>query len=328
MTAPDSPDSPPPSPRGWLRRRAQRDQKLEREVLAWWRKPGVLVFLGALVLTAAGWVLLIQATRRIPVEEASVDGLNLRLVRATWILDQMDHGDNFQQPASMAPGMPESGLQRVTVHLAAHNHSGEVREFRGEELVLVPDVGEEVPPFGAVAGQAQLEPGQNFNTAIHFDIDTSQPHGRLKLAWRREGRSVYFPVPEPAEHYHLRPRGGEVALPDDARLLLPISNAERGGRLYADVYGCGACHGDPAVADSNNVGPHLGNIGSVAGGRIAGVGAEQYIYDSILQPGAFISPECQHGQPCETPSAMPEYASLVTLQDAADLLGYLLEQGR
>jgi hypothetical protein len=324
MTAPDS---PPPS-RGFLRRRAQRDQQLEREVLAWWRQPGVLIFLGALALAAAGWVLLVQATRRIPVEEASVDGLNLRLVRATWILDQMDHGDNFQQPASMAPGMPESGLQRVTVHLAAHNDSDELREFRGEELVLVPDIGEEVLPFGAVAGQAQLEPGQNFNTAIHFDFDTTKPHGRLQLAWRREGHAAYFAVPAPAEHYHLRPRGGEVGLPSDARLLLPISNPERGGRLYADVYGCSACHGDPGTPDSNNIGPHLGLIGSAAGRRIAGVSAEQYIYDSILEPGAHIAPECQRGEPCEAPTAMPEYASLVTLQDAADLLGYLLDQGR
>ena len=46
---------------------------------------------------------------------------------------------------------------------------------------------------------------------------------------------------------------------------------------------------------------------------------------SIIEPGAFIAPECKGGVPCDEPTAMPEYASLVNLQDAADLLGYLLE---
>ena len=53
--------------------------------------------------------------------------------------------------------------------------------------------------------------------------------------------------------------------------------------------------------------------------------APQYIYESIVEPAAFIAPECKGGLPCVTPTAMPEYASLMDLQDAADLLGYLLE---
>jgi hypothetical protein len=311
--------------RGATKRQTLREQKMLEEALRWWRKPGVLVFLGALVLAVAGWAILVKAARRLPVQEANIDGLNVRLEDARWIADQMEHGENFAKPAAMMPDMPAFGSQRVTVYLALENRSEKLREYRGEEFYLVPEIGEKLPPFGAVVGTATLEPGQTINTGIHFDIDTRQPHGRLVVEWRHGDRSVYFPVPLPPEHYHLRPRGGED-LPPDARLLLPIGKAVRGERLYAGTYGCSACHGDPKVPDSNNIGPHLGGIADKAGSRVKDLRAEQYIYESIIEPDAFIAPECKGGVPCEAPTAMPEYSSLVTVQDAADLLAYMLEQ--
>lgn len=117
-----------------------------------------------------------------------------------------------------------------------------------------------------------------------------------------------------------------MALPPDARLLLPIGKPARGEGLYMGVYGCVACHGNPQVAGTAVVGPHLGGIGLAGATRIEGKTAAQYIYESILEPGGFIAPECQNGQPCAEPTAMPEYASLLTLQDVADVLAYLLAQ--
>lgn len=304
---------------------AGRGAEKRREALRWWGRPGVLIFLGAFSLAAVGWGLVIQAGRKIPVREATLDGLHLRLNQARWILDQMDHGENFQKPSVMMPDMPEWGKQRVTLDLSFHNQAAETRTYDGLELFLVPEEGDEVSPIGAQLGRARLAPGQSLNTAVHFDFDTTLPHGKLRVEWRRGEASAYFPIPEPAEHYHLRPRGGEISLPPDARLLLPIARPERGQRLYDAVYGCVACHGDPAVPDSNNVGPHLAGIAAAAGGRIEGMPAPQYLYESIIAPGAFIAPECKGGLPCSTPTAMPEYASLIDLQDAADLLGYLLE---
>jgi len=297
-----------------------------REALRWWTQPGVLVFLAAAALALVGWGLVIRASRWVPVREATLGGLHLRLDEARWILDQMDHGENFQKPSVMMPDMPEWGQQRVTLDLTFRNVSAETRIYDGHEFFLVPEIGDEVGPIGAQTGRAKLGPGQTFNTAIHFDFDTSVPHGKLRVAWRRAGESVYLPVPEPAEHYHLRPRGGEVALPPDARLVLPLGRAAEGARLFNAVYGCVACHGDPQTPGTNNVGPHLGKIGAVAGTRIAGKSAAQYVYESILEPSAFIAPECKNGLPCAEPTAMPEYASLVNIQDLADLLAYLLEQ--
>ena len=318
-----APADSPAAGRGAEKRRALRESRARGEALRWWTRPGVVIFLGAVALTGAGWALLVHSVRRLPVEAASLDGLDVRLDEARWILDQMEHGDNFQQPAAMMPDLPVAGAQRVTAFLALGNRTKEVREFRGEEFFLVPEIGEELPPIGAVLGEAKIAPGQTLNTALHFDLDTRKPYGRLLMRWRRGSRTAYFPIPEPAEHFHLRPRKDEVPLPADARLLVPVGNPDRGEDLYARVYGCGACHGDPKILGSNNLGPHLGAIGRVGGGRVRGLEASQYIYQSILDPNAFIAPDCK-GNPCDTPSAMPDYSTLVNLQDAADLLSYLV----
>lgn len=290
----------------------------------WWRNPAVLLFAVVVGLAAAGWALVLREARRIPVEQATISGLHLELQEARWVLDQMDHGENFQKPSTMMPDMPEWGKQRVTLDLAFHNRSEDTQIFDGSEFYLVPEVGDEVPPMGAQVGRARIGPGQALNTAIHFDFDTTQPHGKLRVEWRRGDDSVFLPIPEPAEHYHLRPRGGEVALPPRAQLVLPLGKADRGRELYDSKYGCGACHGDPDVPGSNNIGPHLAGLASVAGSRIEGMDGAQYVYESILEPSAFIAPECKNG-PCRAPTAMPEYASLVTVQDLADLLVFLME---
>jgi hypothetical protein len=310
--------------RGAQKRRSLQEQRLQGEALRWWTRPGVVLFVAVLVLSGAGWALLVRATRRLPVVEATLEGLTARFDQATWIADQMDHGENFNRPAVMNPDMPGAGTQRVNVYLTLRNSSAETREYRGEEFYLVPEIGEEVPPFGALIGEAPLQPGQSLNTALSFDLDTTRPHGKLLMRWRRGSDTAHFAIPNPPEHYHLRPRG--ESLPPDARLLLPVGKAERGERLYAGLYGCFACHGNPQEPGSNNLGPHLADIGTVAHERVQGMPGAQYLYESILEPNAFIAPDCQRGQPCDSPSSMPDYSSLLTLQDAADLLVYLLEQ--
>jgi len=308
--------------------RARRATERERrESLRWWARPGVILFLSTLALALIGWGFVVQAGRKIPVESATIDGLRLDLGQARWILDQMDHGENFSKPSVMMPDMPEWGKQRVTFELELENVSDEPKSWDGSELMLVPEIGDPVPPIGAQAGHALILPGQKFNTAIHFDFDTTVPYGKLRAAWSRAGDTYYLPVPTPAEHYHLRPRGGEIAFPPQAELVLPVGIAERGELLFKGKFGCSACHGDPAVPGSNNVGPHLGSIGRNASTRVDGVSGAQYVYDSILNPSAAIAPNCGGG-PCPQPTAMPEYASLMTVQEVADLLAFLLDQQR
>lgn len=105
---------------------------------------------------------------------------------------------------------------------------------------------------------------------------------------------------------------------------LPEGDAGNGPDIY-QLNGCAACHGDPAGDPAlATVGPWLGNIGNEAETRIEGMSAEQYIYESILDPNAFITAECPAG-PCFEPSVMrQDYPNVMSEQDMADLIEYYL----
>jgi len=108
---------------------------------------------------------------------------------------------------------------------------------------------------------------------------------------------------------------------------LPAGNAAAGAELFVRPYACGACHGDPAKPGSNLIGPGLADIAIVAASRESGKSAADYLFESILDPNAFIAPECASGNPCVSPSQMRgDYASAISdEQDLADLIAYLLE---
>ncbi len=105
---------------------------------------------------------------------------------------------------------------------------------------------------------------------------------------------------------------------------LPEGDPDNGAVLYVNPYVCTACHGDPTIEGSNNVGPWLGNISNVAATRIDGVSASEYIYESIVDPSAYIVPECPTG-PCLEPSVMAanNFAQRMSLQDMADMVSYM-----
>ena len=104
---------------------------------------------------------------------------------------------------------------------------------------------------------------------------------------------------------------------------LPEGDAASGADVYANN-GCAGCHGDPAEPGTNGVGPHLGDIGVVGAERIEGTSAAEYVYESILEPNAFIAPECPTG-PCNEPSGMnPNFGDVLSEQNMADLIAYLL----
>lgn len=89
--------------------------------------------------------------------------------------------------------------------------------------------------------------------------------------------------------------------------------------------GCGSCHAIADLGEGHKVGPDLTNIGTVAGNRIAGVSAEAYLRQSILDPHAFIAPECPAG-PC-LPGVMPgDYSQRLTPAQIDILVDFLLAQ--
>lgn len=119
---------------------------------------------------------------------------------------------------------------------------------------------------------------------------------------------------------------GETAVGYLAADGIVAGDPAKGKELYTS-YGCVACHGDPEVADSNKIGPWLGEIETVGATRVDGLSALEYVYHSILYPSDFIAPNCPAGPCAGPPSAMnPTFARQMAKnpQDMADILAFLL----
>ncbi len=105
-------------------------------------------------------------------------------------------------------------------------------------------------------------------------------------------------------------------------------DAANGEVVFVAPYGCSGCHGSPDGSLPAAVGPNLGEIAEAGATRVEGYTAAQYIYESILNPNAFVAPDCPSG-PCASPSGMPpNFGDRISNnpQDMADLLAYLLGQ--
>jgi|GEM_PF-2229801 len=89
--------------------------------------------------------------------------------------------------------------------------------------------------------------------------------------------------------------------------------------------GCGACHLIGDLGEAGKVGPDLSNIGSNAGNRLTNLDAEEYLRQSILEPGAFIIPDCPNG-PCQDGIMPRDYGSRLSLAQLEILIDFLLEQ--
>ncbi len=120
------------------------------------------------------------------------------------------------------------------------------------------------------------------------------------------------------------------AWPDTVDEFMAMDDVQAGDpEAGADVYlnlGCNACHGMPDQEGSNAVGPWLGDIAETGATRVEGQSAMEYVYHSILDPNAFIAPDCPTG-PCTDPSLMPgDFAFRMSTnpQDMADILSYLM----
>ena len=68
----------------------------------------------------------------------------------------------------------------------------------------------------------------------------------------------------------------------------------RGRQVYRQM-NCGSCH-DPNLF-GQRLGPPLDHIGSVAATRRPGMSAEEYIRESIVDPGAYVVPGYQDTMP-------------------------------
>jgi mono/diheme cytochrome c family protein len=284
-----------------------------------------IVLLG-LVLASQGAAIL-DSRLTVWRHDASIDALKLSIVGPSetgpaWLDDQMDHGDVLPLPASMTTGLPEKDFHRLSVEIKISNDSTEGKVFALNELKLRSTLGKE---WSATPREFQtsLKPGQEIYLFAYFDLPPLVEE--LRFIWiRGDRREPLMVVSHPPEHEGELRRDRNISWPNSASEL-PIGDPSRGKILYSSK--CWGCHGHLLAPGSNTLGPHLGRIGEVGTTRVPGKTAGDYIYQSLLDPNAFIAPECKDG-PCVRPSLMPSYARTFDQAEMSDVIAYLLTSAK
>lgn len=95
-------------------------------------------------------------------------------------------------------------------------------------------------------------------------------------------------------------------------------DVEHGADLFAHGYGeappCTTCHS--LGSTTFNLGPKMTGISQRAAERIPGMSAYDYLYQSIVDPGAFLVSGYRN-------IMYPHFQEKLTQQDIADLIAYL-----
>jgi len=89
--------------------------------------------------------------------------------------------------------------------------------------------------------------------------------------------------------------------------------------------GCTNCHLIGDIGEAGKVGPDLSSIGILAGQRVPGQSASEYLRTSIIDPTAYIASECPNG-PCFEGIMPGNYDSMLTDGQIDTLVDFLLEQ--
>ena len=102
-------------------------------------------------------------------------------------------------------------------------------------------------------------------------------------------------------------------------LDLSAADAGSGEKLFNQSHNespaCAACHS--VTGESSGIGNSLARLAGLAGGRVAGQSATEYLYWSILRPG-------QHLVPGYSNIMYADYEESLEAADLADLIAYLL----
>lgn len=178
------------------------------------------------------------------------------------------------------------------------------------------------------AGRGAIMPAWSNDYGGPMRPDQVQNVTNYVLNWASEelcaAPPVEFPWPEAgagaALAYH------QMSVTDPFEFTAVAGDPALGEAAYQS-YGCSGCHGQMDTESTASTGPWLGDIAENAADRIPGYSAEDYLYESILHPDAFIAPDCPGG-PCTSPSQMASQDFLRRMapnpQDLAHIMAYLL----
>jgi ferredoxin len=143
-----------------------------------------------------------------------------------------------------------------------------------------------------------------------IDVDVEPGAGPIEVRAIVEGEEV--PVNVTVESV----TAGERALIQLRDVPRPVVAAD-GERVFnARASGCAVCHS--VVPGDDGVGPSLGSIAGVAGDRVPGLDAENYLRQSILLPDQYVLEGWPAGQ------MSPFYRDTLSEEDLNALIAYLL----
>jgi cytochrome c2 len=126
------------------------------------------------------------------------------------------------------------------------------------------------------------------------------------------------------------PKPGEALGPKPT--VIPLTPEQEAGKAVFLKNGCNACHAIKGVAQGN-IGPSLNKIGTDAATIITedayknsqgkAKTVEEYIYESIVNPGAYIVPKCPQGA-CPANVMPPNFKTTIPEADLKSLVAYLV----
>ena len=115
--------------------------------------------------------------------------------------------------------------------------------------------------------------------------------------------------------------GGGEATPTEEVVIDPNADPVEIGKAVYAANACAGCHGEPGGAGV--IGPNLGGIATRGGTEVAGLSAEEYIHQSIVEPNAFIVPQCPAG-PCSPNLMTQTFGTTLSEAELNGLVQYLL----
>ncbi len=112
-------------------------------------------------------------------------------------------GDGFAMPASMMPGTPEEGFQRLQLELDFMNRQAGVATVAPQDFYLLADDGETWTALrGGTFRPTDLGSLQVLSTVLAFDIPVSVQTTDVELVWSGDGSAIHFAVDAEGGHSH------------------------------------------------------------------------------------------------------------------------------